>query len=84
MIQTAMTEWSQEAVARCVSTVVRSRRAVRAFKPQPLRREIVEEILEDAAAAPSGANIQPWRVYVLSGKVKDALTRTGPLPRTVA
>jgi nitroreductase len=76
MIQTAMTEWSQEAVARCVSTVVRSRRAVRAFKPQPLRREIVEEILEDAAAAPSGANIQPWRVYVLSGKVKDALTRT--------
>ena len=73
MIQTAMTEWSQEAVARCVSTVVRSRRAVRAFKPQPLRREIVEEILEDAAAAPSGANIQPWRVYVVSGAVKDEL-----------
>ncbi|MDR6860997.1 nitroreductase [Variovorax guangxiensis] len=72
MVQTA-TEWSQETIARCVSCVVRSRRAVRAFKAEPLRRELVEEILEDAAAAPSGANIQPWKVYVVSGAVKDAL-----------
>lgn len=72
MVQTA-TEWSQEAIARCVATVVRSRRSVRAFKAQPLRRELVEEILEDAACAPSGANIQPWRVYVVSGAIKDQL-----------
>lgn len=72
MVQTA-TEWSQEAIARCVATVVRSRRSVRAFKAQPLRRELVEEILEDAACAPSGANIQPWRVYVVSGAIKDEL-----------
>lgn len=72
MTQTA-TEWSQEAIARCVATVVRSRRSVRAFKAQPLRRELVEEILEDAACAPSGANIQPWRVYVVSGQAKDEL-----------
>ena len=68
------TEWPQAAIARCVATVVRSRRAVRAFTAQPLRRELVEEILEDAACAPSGANIQPWRVYVVSGKIKDELT----------
>ncbi|NOV23997.1 nitroreductase [Cupriavidus necator] len=66
-------EGSQEAVARCVATVIRSRRSVRAFKPEPLRRELVEEILGDAATAPSGANIQPWRVYVVSGAVKDEL-----------
>ena len=65
---------SQEAIARCVSSVVRSRRATRAFKPLPLRRELVEDILKDAAAAPSGANIQPWRVYVVSGAVKQVLT----------
>ncbi|MDM0070049.1 nitroreductase [Variovorax sp. J31P207] len=76
MVDTATTEWSQETIAKCVSAVVRSRRSVRAFKPQPLRRDIVEEILEDAAAAPSGANIQPWRVYVVSGEVKDALAET--------
>jgi nitroreductase len=64
---------SPEAIARCVSAVVRSRRSVRAFKPDPLRRELVEGILEDAASAPSGANIQPWRVYGLGGVVKDEL-----------
>ena len=72
MVQAATVE-SRETVAECVSAVVRSRRSVRAFRPEPLRRELVEEILEDAAAAPSGANIQPWRVYVVSGVVKDAM-----------
>jgi nitroreductase len=72
MIHTT-TEWSQEAIAKCVAAVVRSRKAVRAFKAEPLRRELVEEILDDAACAPSGANIQPWRVYVVSGSVKDEL-----------
>lgn len=67
------TGWTQEAIARCVAGVVRSRRAIRAFKAEPLPREVVEEILEDAASAPSGANIQPWRVYVVSGAIKDEL-----------
>lgn len=66
-------ERAKEAVAQCVSNVVRSRRAVRAFKPLPLDRKLVQDILEDAATAPSGANIQPWRVYVVSGAVKDEL-----------
>ena len=66
--------WSPETTAACVSCVVRSRRATRAFKASPLPREAVEEILTKAACAPSGANIQPWRVYVVSGEVKDGLT----------
>jgi len=72
MVQ-AETSWSQKTIATCVSSVVRSRRSVRAFKSEPLRRELVEEILEDAATAPSGANIQPWKVYVVSGAVKNEL-----------
>jgi nitroreductase len=73
MCRTA-SESSQQAVTKCVATVVRSRRSIRAFKPLTLRRELVEEILEDAACAPSGANIQPWRVYVVTGEIKDELT----------
>jgi nitroreductase len=73
MVQTE-TEWSREAIASCFAGVVRSRRATRAFRAEPLRRQLVEEILEDAACAPSGANIQPWRVHVVSGVVKDELT----------
>jgi nitroreductase len=80
-------EWAQEVVAQCVSSVMRSRHSVRAFRPQPLERQLVEDILEDAAAAPSGANVQPWRVYVVSGGAKDrlgeallAVSRAGTAP----
>ena len=72
MVSTVL-EWPQREIASCVAHVLHSRRAVRAFKAQPLSRELVEEILQDAATAPSGANIQPWRVYVVSGKAKDEL-----------
>jgi len=65
---------AQEAIAQCVSAVLRSRHTVRAFKPEPLGRTMVEEILADAATAPSGGNIQPWRVYVVAGAVKEALS----------
>src|SRR5689334_21516055 len=64
---------AQEAIAQCVSTVMRSRHAVRAFKDKPVDRKIVEAILADASNAPSGANVQPWRVYVVAGRVKDEL-----------
>ena len=72
MVQAA-TGRSYETIAKCVSTVMRSRRSIRAFTPKALRRELVEEILEDAATAASGGNTQPWQVHVLSGAVKDAL-----------
>jgi nitroreductase len=71
----AATHEPRAAIAQCVSAVVRSRRSVRAFTREPLRRELVEEILDDAATAPSGANIQPWRVYVVSDAVKDELAQ---------
>jgi nitroreductase len=60
--------------ARVVSDVMRSRRTVRAFRDQPVARELVEEVLRDAAAAPSGGNMQPWRVYVVAGAVKNILS----------
>ncbi|MDH6169464.1 nitroreductase [Variovorax boronicumulans] len=52
------TQWSQEAIAGCVATVVRSRRATRAFRAEPLPRELVEEILEDADTCPQVAFAQ--------------------------
>lgn len=41
---------------------VRTRRSVRAFTAEPVPRSTVEYILESASRAPSGSNIQPWRV----------------------
>jgi len=51
-----------------VDAAITSRRSVRAFLPTPVPKEIVREILGTAARAPSGTNIQPWRVYVLTDK----------------
>jgi len=49
-----------------------SRRSVRAFLPDPVPEETIRHILEVAARAPSGTNIQPWFVTVVTG---NALTR---------
>ena len=57
-----------------VAQAICSRRSVRAFLPTPVRREVVEQILTLAARAPSGTNIQPWKVTVLSGAAKNRLS----------
>ncbi len=52
---------------------LRARRSVRAFRPDPVPKEVVSALLEAAARAPSGTNIQPWKVHVLAGKARDEL-----------
>jgi hypothetical protein len=52
---------------------ITSRRSVRAFLPTPVPRPVIEAILDVAARAPSGTNMQPWRGHVLIGAQKDAL-----------
>lgn len=58
-----------------VYEAVRSRRAVRAFTDEPVSREVLERVLSAAAWAPSGSNIQPWHVYVLTGGPLGELKR---------
>jgi nitroreductase len=60
-------EWPQADIADCVDAVMRSRRSVRAYKPDAVPAETVREILQSAASAPSNSNTQPWRVYVVTG-----------------
>ncbi len=53
--------------------VARSRTSVRAFRPDPVPKHQLLEILETARAAPSNFNSQPWGVHFLTGKAKRAL-----------
>jgi nitroreductase len=62
-------------VLMLVSEALATRRSIRAFKPDPVARSVVEEILLKAARAPSGGNLQPWKVHVLIGAAKDELVR---------
>jgi nitroreductase len=50
-----------------VYEAVKSRRAVRGFTDEPVPRELLERVLSGAAWSPSGSNIQPWNVYVVTG-----------------
>jgi nitroreductase len=56
-----------------VEAAITSRMSVRAFTQQSVARSDIEALLEVASRAPSGTNCQPWRVYVLQGKSRDAL-----------
>jgi nitroreductase len=50
-----------------VYEAVASRRAVRGFTDEPVPRDVLERVLTAAGNAPSGSNIQPWRIYVVTG-----------------
>jgi len=59
---------------KIVDEIITSRKSIRAFLPKPVAREDIQKILEIAASAPSGTNTQPWKVYVLTGEVKQQLS----------
>ena len=48
--------------------VVRSRKSVRAYKPDPVPQDKIERILEAARLAPTAANRQPFVFYVVQNK----------------
>lgn len=53
-----------------------TRRSVRAFLPQPIARAEVEELLALASRSASGSNIQPWKVHVFTGELRQRISRT--------
>ena len=40
--------------------VILGRRSIRGYKPDPVQRKLIEEILALAMRAPSSMNTQPW------------------------
>jgi nitroreductase len=51
-----------------VSEAILTRITTRAFLDKPVPGQVLREILEVAKRAPSGGNLQPWRVWVLGGE----------------
>jgi nitroreductase len=54
---------------------IKTRRSIRAFKPNPVTREVMGKILEAVSTSPSYTNTQPWEVVVVSGEKKNELGR---------
>ncbi len=58
-----------------VDAAIENRFSVRAFRPDPVSRHLLTDILRVASRAPSGTNAQPWKVYVLQGAKRDELVQ---------
>ncbi len=50
-----------------VTEAVARRTSIRQFTPDPVGDDVIRELLERASRAPSGGNLQPWRIYVVNG-----------------
>jgi len=54
--------------------LLKSRRSIRAYKPDPIPEEYIQKIIEAARWAPSGGNSQPWEFIVIKRKeLKDRI-----------
>jgi len=54
---------------------IRERKSIRGFKPEPVSKEIIKEILDIAGQAPSAMNIQPWEFTVITGDVLENIRK---------
>ncbi len=54
---------------------IQDRRSIRAFRQEPVPKEIIEKILELTVHAPSAINLQPWEFIVVTGEEKARLSR---------
>ncbi|WEK43880.1 MAG: nitroreductase [Candidatus Sphingomonas colombiensis] len=63
--------------------VVIGRRSIRGYKPDPVPRPLIEEIIALATRAPSSMNTQPWNFYVITGEPLDRI-RQGNSERMAA
>lgn len=52
---------------------IKTRKSIRGFKPDPISKDVLREILEIASRAPSAMNIQPWEFIVLTGSVLEKI-----------
>lgn len=66
-----------------VSAAVNARHSVRQFTDQPVDPDLLRDLVEAAARAPSGGNLQPWRIYVVNGpsmvQLREFLATQPPL-----
>jgi nitroreductase len=59
------------------------RRSIRGYKPDPVPRPLIEEVLTLAMRAPTSMNTQPWNFYVITGEPLDRIRR-GNTERMIA
>ncbi len=57
-----------------ISQAIKNRASTRAFLDKPVSQEVIKSVIDIARWAPSGANLQPWRVVVVTGNTKRQIS----------
>lgn len=52
---------------------IKARKSIRGYKPDPVPKNVLEEILEIAVHAPSSMNTQPWEFTIIAGDVMEKI-----------
>ena len=63
--------------------VILGRRSIRGYKPDPVPKALIEEIIGLAMRAPSSMNTQPWNFYIITGEPLERI-RAGNTERNLA
>ncbi len=63
--------------------VILGRRSIRGYKPDPVPKALIQEVLKLAMRSPSSMNTQPWNFYVITGEPLDRI-RAGNTERMIA
>lgn len=58
-----------------VTEALKARRTIRGFRPDPVPRALIEQIVADAQTSASNCNTQPWHFAVVSGAARDDLAQ---------
>jgi nitroreductase len=58
-----------------LETAVRERRSIRKFRPDPIPKKLIEDLLDIAQWSPSWGNTQPWEIYVITGESLEAFRK---------
>ena len=73
--------WIFQGLIMNVTEAVRGRRSIRHFLPDLVSADVLREVLDTARWAPSGSNIQAWRVIAVAGAEREAVIRMAREPR---
>ncbi len=62
-----------------VLDAIRARKSIRGYKPDPVPKEVLSQILDVARHAPSAMNTQPWEITVITGDVLASISKENGL-----
>lgn len=61
-----------------IMEVIKKRRSIRDFTDQDIPKQDIKKLIEAARWAPSGSNIQAWRIYVVRGEKVESIKKFSP------